>query len=495
MSAPDASAPDYTSPAYQDMAKRWTLVRRVRHINETIDTEPATVLPKADAEGQNSWKVRCALTFGFEATNETIHALVGLACRHDPVLGEDVPERIVGDWEDIDLQGTHGSIFTQHCLDSAISDGHGAILADYPPAPEGLTLAQEQAMGLRAYLVLVPADRITAWRVGRVKARMALLMVKLREDKEVPDGAFGTKTVERYRTLYQNLDEQGNPFVTFVVHEKVVANGKEDWIVAEEGRIRGPKWIPVHPFYGGERKGILQSRPPLLGLAYANLEHTQKKSQRAYSLYKTAIAIPVWVNRTGRTDAVGKPTPVEISSDVGIDLDEGGDAFFMEGAGNALAPLRDDTQDIERLMGSQGFSMLRRDQPTQQTATEKTMQATREESKLARAVRSVGDALEAAFGSMAAFYGLEDGGSIELERNFSDIELDPDQQRFLSELESDGKLTLKTMLTMLKAGGGVFEGLDVDAEVQEIARQGAAEPMTVDPAIDPATGQPWAQAA
>lgn len=486
----DASAPDYVSPAYREMRERWQFVRRIRNLNESIREEPGAVLPRAEAEGKNNYATRCNLTVGFQALDETIHGLTGLATRHDPDLKDDVPERIVSEWEDIDLQGTHGAIFVQHCLDHALQDGHGAILVDHPKAPEGLTLAEEQALGLRAYFVLVPIDRITAWRIGRVFGRLVITMVKIREDQERPTGEFGTTLVERYRTLYQRWDESGRKWVEFVVHEKVKADGKESWVIVDSGTIKGPEWIPFHPFYGGERQGVLKSLPPLRGLAWSNLEHTQKKSQRAYSMYKTAIAIPVWVNRVGALDAQGEPSPVKLSSDTGIDVGENGNAFFMEGQGAALAPLREDCLDLERLMGSQGFSMLRRDGGSEKTATEHEMQSTREESKLARAVRSVNDAVESGFSSMAAFYGIRDadgnpaGGSVEMERSFSDIFLSADEMRFLSELETEGKLTLETLLSQLQAGGRILKGVDLEQEAEQVRRDRAEEPLDIKPLPD-----------
>lgn len=473
----DTNSPAYQCAAYLEMRPRWELIRRVRNLNESIENDPDRIIPKGKTEGLNNYETRKKLTFGFEALDETIASLVGLGTRHPPELGDDVPERIRSDWEDIDLRGTHGDVFVQESLDASLQDGHGAILVDYPPAPPDLTLEQEQRLGLRAYMVRLSADQIDAWHEGRVLGRWVPTMVKIKEEAHVDEG-FGYVEKLRYRVLRQAVEvtEAGDlvPYVTFEVHEEMPkkGRGKPDFAVIESGRLRGPKWIPVHPFYGGEKRGLFRSRPPLRGMAYANLEHTQLKSARAYSMHKTAIAIPVWI---GRVNAVPGEV-IQMNSDTGIDVVQGGDAKFMEGAGNALAPLREDRMDIERLMGSMGYSMIRRDAPVEQTATETELKADREESKLARAIRSLNDALEAAFGSMAAFYGEPDGGSITMERSFRDITLTVDEIRVLNDMESEGKLTWTTLMNEIRRGGRLLQRIDVKQEEIDL-NQSPTEPV------------------
>lgn len=480
-------AADYQSPKYADMKKRWAFVRLIRDLNASIKEHSTEVLPRLEAEGPKSYATRVGLTFGFNALDETIHSLVGLATRHDPELGDDTPKRLVDEWEDVDLQGTHGSVFAQMCIDAALQDGHGAILVDHPKMPTGLTLAQERDANARAYFVLVTIDRITAWRTARMNGRLVIEMVKLSEPTEVPAGAFGTQTVQRYRTLYQMVSDgsdgrkPGTPFVRFTLHEEQVSGGVKAMALIDEGEISGPEWMAFFPFYGGERTAILESKPPLRGLAYSNLEHTQVHSDHRYSMHKTAIAM---LHVAGAQVAEGET--LVISSDNAIFTSADGSAGFIQGAGNALAPLREAEQDIERRMGSQGYSMLR-ENGAAKTLGEKVLQAAREESKLSRCVRSVKDALEAAQGAKAAFYKLDDGGSIEMDQTFVDLQLTADEMRFLNELEDAGKLTLPTLLKQLKAGGRVLQGVDVDAEIDEVERIRAAEPLT-DPDADPATG-------
>lgn len=464
------NAPDYKSPEYERLRKGWEFIRLIRDINASIREHPSRILPKAEAEGQASYEARVAMTVGFDALDETLHGLVGLALRQDPVLGRDVPPELKANWEDFDLEGNHGAVFTQQVLEFALQDGHCGVLTDQEPAPPGLTLAQEKAMGLRPYAVLVPIDRITAWRPGRLLGRRCLMMLKLQEGQERPSGAFGSEVVTRYRTLYQNLTEERKPFVSYIVHEETKGPAGSSWAVVDNGVIRGPEWIPFRVAYGGERTGILQSRPSLRGLAWSNLEHTQVTSGHAWSLYKTGIAIPVARGRSGTGT-------LELSSDKVIDVSAEGGFEFAQGAGAALQPAADKIQTIERRMGSQGFSMLRRESNTQQTLGEKEMQSTREESKLARALRSTKDCMEGVLQDMAAFMALKSGGSLIMNRNFSDVSLTADEMRVLIELERDGRLTHLTLLKQLQSSGKLLVGVNVEAEVRAVAHEQELGPL------------------
>lgn len=486
--SPDADNPFYRSREYYRLEARWRFSRRVREINESIRKESEAILPKFQAEDPGDYKARVEMTFGFNALDETIHALTGLATADDPVLEDDVPERIRSEWEDADNEGTHGAVFAQQCLEGAIQDGHSAILVDSVPAPPGLRADEEEALGIRAYLVRVPVDRILSWRVARVFGRRVITQVAILESETVADGRFGTRLRERVRTLIQMVAGPNHPtrrmgdlYVTYTVEEQ---QPDKSVSVVESGELQGPRWIPFHPHYAGEKIGILDSRPPLLGLAYSNLEHTQIKSDRRYSEHKCAVAVPVFRGRdkTGAVTNGDDGGAVIISPSYGIDCSENGGAEYLEPKGTALAALQADLTDIERRMGSQGFSMLRREASAPTTLGEKKMQAAREESKLSRAVRSLNDALEAALGSWAAFYGITDGGSITMNRDFVDNYLSADEVRTLSELEDEGKLTYPTFIRQIQKRTTMLDGVDIEQEIKSVQEERAQEQFAPEPA-------------
>jgi hypothetical protein len=481
--------PEYRCPAYQGMQARWQRVRDIRGGTETIQLTRELYLPRFEAEEVIDYNARVQMTFSFDALDETIHAMVGLAMRNDPALQDDVPPEIQSDWENLDGQRTHGAVFAQHTLEHAIQDGHAAILVDYPPADPARDLPQEQALGLRPYAVQITIDQITAWRTAVVGGKLCVAMVKLEEYTEMADGAFGVKTVKHYRIYRQQVDADGQPYVTLEVQEEATTTTGTDYLtIRPESPLLGPKWIPLFIVYGGEQAGILLSKPPLRGLANSNLDHTQVKSDRRFSMHKCAIPIPVFIGRQKQQGEGGK---IAVGPSWGIDIAVGGDAHYMESTGSALAELRQELQDIELRMGSQGFDMMRLDRPNQanQTATAARIQKAKGESKLSRAVRSLEDALEGALQAFADFRGIKTGGgSVLLQHEFAERALAPEELRILMDLEAAGELTLPTLLEEIQKGGRLLQGVDLEAEVKAVELK-----LSQEPAVQPApSGRPAA---
>jgi hypothetical protein len=401
--------------------------------------------------------------------------MVGLAFMADPELQDDVPPEIVADWENIDGEGTHGVVFAQQCLDSALQDGHCLILTEYPPAAANLTLADQRAQELRAYLVRITIDQVLSWRVGIRGGRRLLMQVVFCHQVEKPAGAFGVTLVKEYRVFRQEFRSDGTPFVTWTLW---VEQGASAVQLGEPQELRGPEFIPVAVVFGGQRVGFLESIPPLLGLAHSNVDHTQVKSDRRYSMHKCAIPVPVFI---GREKGGGGKDEVVLSPSRGIDIAIGGDAKILEPQGTALEALRTELLDIERRMAEQGLSMVLPQDGANKTAAEVHFTATRQESKLARAVRSLQDALEASFGFMADYYGLEDGGSVTIRRDFTALTLTDADTATLAAARERGDLTLETFLTFLRLRGGLFEQLDPVAEAAGVRREMGEEPMGLAP--------------
>jgi hypothetical protein len=479
--------PEVWSPAALAMRPRWQKCRDVRGGTEVMRAKASEYLPKFEAEDPRDWTARVNLTFTYDALALTLDTLTGLAFTTEPELGEDVPARIALEWENIDGEGTHGSIFALQLLDSALQDGHDLILTEFPPVEGALTLAEEQARGIRAYLVRITIDQIPSWRVMVYGGRRILGQIVIATKVEEPTGAFGMTMVPEYRVYRQQFTAAGVPFVEWE-RWRTNPNGTETALVEGPTTLRGPQFIPIAPVFGGQRTGFLESLPPLVGLADSNIDHTQVKSDRRYSMHKCAIPIPIFINRDKGAQGTDQ---IIMSPSRGIDINTGGDAKILEPQGTALEALRNELLDIERRMADQGVAMLQRDTATPRTATEVEFSRTRQESKLARAVRSLQDALEASFQFMADYYGLPDGGSITIRRDFAALTLSDSDAAMLTATRERGDLTLPTFLDFMRQRGGVFEKLNPKAEAEAVRREQGAETMGLEepPLVIPAGQQ------
>lgn len=489
----------YRCPAYEAMRPRWERCRDVRGGTEVLcGTKRATYLPCFEAENPLDWDARARMTFVYDAFAQAVNALVGLALKHGVTLEKDVPERIAAEWENIDGQGTHGDVFAQFVLDDALTDGHAGILTEFPvtPARADFRFDQQQDLGIRAYLVKWTADQIINWRTMILGGREILSLLVLKEPTQEEDGAFAVRSVMRYRVYRQEFKisaETGQlrAAVSYQVFtdEKPGVTGTV-LTAGPEGELQGPRFIPFAPVYGGQQEGFLRSKPPLEGLAYSNINHTQVKSERRYSLHVGAIP---WRVVTGVNTE--DKTPIIVSASNVTRLGPGADAKIVEPTGAANGELLLELQEIKKEMGSQGFAMLQADDTAERTATEAKLDDSRGKSRLWRASRSLEDALEASFGFMADYYrreqgsGIQDtGGSVTIRRDFGDV-LAPEHMQILAQARAAGDLTLELWLRILKAASMLPSDVEAKDEAEAVRRELGTEPLGGegdDPAADPA---------
>ena len=184
--------------------------------------------------------------------------------------------------DNIDNEGNNFSVFTKRAFADAF-DGHAIILVDSPKA-EGpvASLEDEQNLGVRPYWRIYQAKDVINWRWDvdeRKQTRLALLVLK--ECPEVPDGDFGTKTIERYR-VYRN---QG--VVTQELWEKVEGQA----VGSEFVQVMDPMAMPKLTAIPAAIIGKLESEPWLLNESRLEIKAYQKESSFDIIEY---LSIPVF---------------------------------------------------------------------------------------------------------------------------------------------------------------------------------------------------------
>jgi len=482
--------PNAKSRAYAEMQPRWQLCREVRGGTESIRKHAASYLPRFIAEDVRDWQARVNMTVVVDFFEQAVVTFVGLL-RSDPDLGENVPAELREDWENLDGEGNHGAVVAQFALDAMLTDGHVVLFADSPPTMGTMTRAEQQAGGVRPYVVLVKVDQILSWRTGLKGGERLLLQFVFQECTEEPDGAFGSRTVTRYRVYRQQfepVEREGRltedltrGFVLWELwEEQTTSENVTAMVMVNAGRLYGPTRIPARVAYGGNREGLLRSKPPLLGLAYSNIRWGQVMSERASALNRCGMPVPVIVGElVGQVGPDGKPsTDIVLSSSHGVHLKTGGDFRFAEAQGSALEQARQELQDWEKRMGAQSLAMLQRDTASAETATAHRLNRGREDSKLRRALRSLEDALEGTLQDMAAYRGLDpETIDVTVNRDIGDV-VPPEVLTLLSSLEEKGQLTLERLLVELHRARLLGNDFDPQEEVLAVRQQMGTEPAT-----------------
>lgn len=442
-------APDVSNVSKEaaDMHAKASLPRALMAGTEAMRKAGKTYLPQEAAESVDSYNARIARSFLFNAFGKTVEDMTGKVFTKPIVLKDDVPSQLVDFAENVDQTGRHINVFARDVMLDAFQPGIGFILADMPPAlPAGSTLADEQAAGLRPYLVYIPVERVLGWKSQSVAGAETLTQFRFTETVSEPDGEFAEKEVEQIRVL-----EQGT-WRTF--RKGKDAAGKDVWIQHAAGTTAIVDRIPVTPVYL-KRSGFMTGTPPLAKLAELNVAHWQSSSDQRNILHVARVPILFMAGFT-------EDDTVEIGASKAVRSSKADAKMaYVEHTGAAIDSGAADIKELELQMQAMGLQLLI-DGPGGQSATGEIRDDAKENSPLAMMAGALGDAIEQSLAFMAEFAGLgkDKGGSVVVNTDFGISTMDVPQ---VIAAFSAGLIDAQTAVDELKRRG--FLSDDVDAEV------------------------------
>lgn len=407
----------------------------------------ARYLPRAPGERPANYNARLGRSVLFNATRRTIEGLVGMVFTNDPTLSDDVPEQIVEQWENIDNAGTHGDVFLRELLQDALTTGHAAILVDFPNTAGTQTAADEAgAYPIRPYWVPIKKDNICSWRTMTEYGRLFLTQLVLKESVYVPDGAYGEVEQVRYRIFARENGTVSYRLITVTDDKRVV--------VLQEGLYPTQTEIPVAEVVTSGKRSLFESDPPLADLGYLNIAHYQERSDYATAKHMTCVPILHMAGVDQMTGPDGLPvSEVVVGPNNSItSSNPAAKVEYVAHDGQSLAECRTSLEDLKVEMATLGLAMLAPDKRAAETATAKRIDKTTSDSALSVTARGEQDAVERALQFHANYLRLEDGGSIEISRDFENLVMDPQTIAVLSGLVREGQLTLESLWKMLAAG-------------------------------------------
>lgn len=263
-----------TSSAYEVMRPRLALMNAVLGGTETMRT--AGMLYKHPEETDTSYTNRLAAATLYNVTALTLNALVGRVFREEPEVTDAVPDDIRALFSDIDLQGTHIWNFAQRVFTEAMAKGFCGVMVDYQqfttvePVDRPRTLEDDRQANLRPYWITLSPENVLAAYGSLVNGRWQLSHVRLREEQIIQEG-WEERTIQRVRVLtpdsWELWELQRGP-----------RGGRERWNMIDSG-VNTFGSIPILFFYT-ECVGLTEARPPLLDLAYLNVEHWNNSSDQ-----------------------------------------------------------------------------------------------------------------------------------------------------------------------------------------------------------------------
>lgn len=396
-------------------------------------------LPQWPGEDNESYKLRLAVATLFPAYSRTVEVLAAKPFSKPVTLGEDVPERIKPWLEDVDLSGRNLHSFASEVCKAALGYGFRGILVDYQPTinDDGRSMyptkAAEIEAGVRPYFVEVHAKNILGWLPKNATTVEGMTQLRLLESYSEPNGEFDTKEVEQVRVLGRG---------TWQIWRKT--GEKKEWAMYKEG-VTTLATIPFVPVYGG-RTGYMMARPPLLELAYANVEHWQSKSDQQNILHVARVPI-LFARMLGDDDAitVGAGNAVKSGS-------PDGDLKFVEHSGKAIDAGRISILDLEDRMRQAGAELLVI-KPGNVTESQTLADNEQGSCALQKVAGNLEDALDQALQLMAEWVGEAEGGHVSVFKDFGAATLAEASAELLFKSANSGKLSGESYFNELQRRG------------------------------------------
>lgn len=358
----DPKKPDFESDFHHAQMRRWFMLDALWDGTEGMRRAGKVLLPRYDQEHQDTWQKRLDNAVLLNYFRKTVQGYVGKPFGKPLQVPDDMPENITSSLKDIDNNGTTFDLFAQQAFEKAMCKGIVHALIDFPPSNEGDT-AEDEASRDPVIVIIQPENLIGA----RCDSDGCLTQVRILEQTLEPDGAFGETMVKRIRVL--------EPTKWTLYRQE-----KKRWVVEDKG-INSLGEIPLVTFYT-DREGFMRSRPPLLDLAYKNVEHWVSSSDQRNIL--TIARFPILIG-----SGVNPSDPLTLGPNSYFGFrDPAAVLRYVEHGGAAIGSGRQDMEDLKSEMSILGLTLLMPQQTGSLTATAKAIDGAESITELQRIVMS-----------------------------------------------------------------------------------------------------------
>lgn len=443
------------SPQVDGLAESWAIAEDLMGGTAAMRKGGALHLPKWPNEEQASYAARLATATLFPAFRRTVGVMSGKPFAKALTLGDDVPPKLRDMLDDCDLEGRNLHTFAADLMAHPLAYGMCGVLVDYPETGDQVrTLADEQAVGARPYLVMIHHRQILGWLTEKVQGVTRLAMLRIAENASWPDGAFGVATVNRVRVLRPGSWE-------------LWQEGENGEYALISGGVTTLDSIPFVPFYGW-RTAFMCGKSPLLDLAYQNVKHWQSQSDQDTLLH--VARVPILTARQ-----VGEKFALTVGSSAAVNLGDSPNAElrFVEHSGAAIGAGKEALAALEQQMIQSGAELLVQ-KPGSRSATEANNDAEANKSDLQRIVEGFEDSLDQVLQFMADWLGLPTGGHVSLFKDFGASNLSDASAQLIIAMQQGGLITKQTAIREQQRRGMLAAEIVPEDELAEVESDGPA---------------------
>jgi hypothetical protein len=462
--------PDTPSADVSAMAEPWELVTALLGGTAAMRKEGAKYLWKNQVESVEAFNARLARSTLYEAFKRAVVSMAARPFSEAVKFGEDMPEPVRELCDDIDLEGRDLQAFGHHSFEVAMAYGLSHILVDYPTVTGVQTLAEQRAIGARPYWVHVGPKNVLGWRSERIAGVQTLTQLRLKECVTEPAGRWGEQQVEQIRVFDRlvtrdavgQITADATIWTTYRKNEKT-----QEWDEHETGPV-SIGVIPLATVYA-KRTGWMTAEPPLMGLAHLNVEHWNSGSVQSNLLRFARTPILY-----GAGWAEGTTITIGASAAVTND-DPTAKLAYVEHSGAAIGAGQESIDKLEQRMSVMGMELLV-SKPGAKTATEANIDTDESTSALQAMVNNLEDSLAQALQFSAMWLGLEDGGAVELDGDFT--AMDPLDLPALVQAKTAGIVSAETVFRSMQTRGLIDEETEWEDERTRLDTETAAMVQT-----------------
>lgn len=364
----------------------------------------------------------------YNATGRTLIGLLGMLYRVEPTIPEDLPETMEYVKTNIDGNGM-GINHQSHAVSSeVIQIGRNGLLTDSPiREKEVVTTITDVENGFRPFVKIYNAVNIIDWNEAFINGMIVLNLVVLLEmiNEFEDEQRIKRITKKRYRILR-------------------LTNGKytqQLWVEGEDSPEEeieildgsGKPWneIPFE-FIGSENNNPVTDSAPLESLADVNIGHYRNSADLEHSSFQLSAATP-WIaddryrsdhnnpnNKDAKTQKFGETSIIVMG--------KGGQFGYAQPDPNTLANDLSKTKEIQMVaLGAQLISESGGVETAEAVRTKKSADS----SMLSIVGINVSNGYTKSLGWIARFLNVEFDGEYQLNNNFFDVKLTPQERQLI----------------------------------------------------------------
>lgn len=447
------------------LADEWHLVASLLAGVSAMRVE--AYLPRYEAETEHAYNSRVARSFLYPGFRRGIGLLTSRIFSKPITRSQDMPERIADLLDDVDLRGNGLDRFARAFFSNGAAFGQSHILVDYTQIPKEATAADELRIRPRPFLRHVRAQDLLDADYVTEGGRTVCSYARILEYVEIRTG-YTKERVKQVRIL-----EPGQ--------WKTLREGKKGWEVHEEGTMtvggKALPYVPLVSYFPGEEGVDLEAQPPMIDLAYKNLEHFQSSSdQRNILTFARFPMLAVAGEVAVDVDEDGNPKPLTIGPRKILSTsDPQGKWYYVEPQGAAIEAGRKDLEDLKTEMEMLSFAPL---MPKTGDIKATAHAVTHSEANTAAQsmALSMKDALDQSIHLMGVWERIEEPGTAQLNSDFGLSVAEQERIRALLDMRGRRDLSRETMWNEMKVNGVLSQDFDGAAEADRLADEGESLP-------------------